>query len=86
VELNLALPLIIWNNNSLGQIRDDMIGASIPPTGVSALNPDLCAYAAACGARSTKVSSPQALTDAIRAALAADRPTLIEAVEADFLH
>ena len=86
VELKLALPLIIWNNHSLGQIRDDMIGASIPPTGVSALNPDLCAYAAACGAHSARVRSPQALTAAIRAALVADRPTLIEAVEADFLH
>ncbi|MGA3157125.1 MAG: 5-guanidino-2-oxopentanoate decarboxylase [Steroidobacteraceae bacterium] len=86
VELKLALPVIVWNNQSLGQIRDDMLGASIPPTGVSALNPDLCAYAAACGAHSVRVNSPAALTAAIRQALLAERPTLIEAAEADFLH
>jgi thiamine pyrophosphate-dependent acetolactate synthase large subunit-like protein len=63
-----------------------MLGASIPPTGVSALNPDLCAYAAACGAHSVRVNSPAALTAAIRQALLAERPTLIEAAEADFLH
>jgi 5-guanidino-2-oxopentanoate decarboxylase len=85
VELKLALPLIVWNNQSLGQIRDDMIGASIPPTGVSALNPDLCRYAEACGAYSIKVTSPQHLSAAIRQALGAERPTLIEAAEADFL-
>ena len=86
VELKLALPLIVWNNQSLGQIRDDMIGASIPPTGVSALNPDLCRYAEACGALSARVTSPAALGAAIRQALSAGRPTLIEAAEADFLH
>jgi 5-guanidino-2-oxopentanoate decarboxylase len=85
VELGLALPLIVWNNQSLGQIRDDMIGASIPPTGVSALNPDLCRYAEACGAHSRRVTTPQGLTQAIRQALGADRPTLIEAAEEDFL-
>jgi acetolactate synthase-1/2/3 large subunit/5-guanidino-2-oxopentanoate decarboxylase len=62
-----------------------MLGASIPPTGVSALNPDLCRYAEACGALGQRVRSPAALTAAIREALGADRPTLIEAVEADFL-
>ena len=31
VEANLSLPVIVWNNSALGQIRDDMIGCGHPP-------------------------------------------------------
>lgn len=33
VELELSLPVVVWNNNALGQIRDDMQAAGIPPVG-----------------------------------------------------
>src|SRR5205814_1349080 len=31
VELDLSLPLVVWNNGALGQIRDDMRAAGIAP-------------------------------------------------------
>src|SRR5256885_2829473 len=50
VELDLTLPVVVWNNGSLGQIRDDMRAAGIAPIGVVARNPDFVALAGACGA------------------------------------
>jgi len=84
VELDLSLPLVVWNNEALGQIRDDMQAAGIAPIGVVGRNPDFVALAGACGATGVRVHQPAALTEAVRAALARSGPTLIEAVAADF--
>lgn len=84
VELDLTLPIVIWNNGALGQIRDDMRAAGIAPIGVVARNPDFVALAGACGATGVRVHEATALTDALRAALARPGPTLVEAVAADF--
>jgi 5-guanidino-2-oxopentanoate decarboxylase len=84
VEANLSLPVIVWNNSALGQIRDDMIGAGIPPTDVVARNPDFVALARACGAGAVRASDAAHLTEAVRGALDAARPTLIEVPAADF--
>ena len=85
VELELSLPVVVWNNAALGQIRDDMQAAGIPPIGVVALNPDFIAVARAFGAEGTRATNAAELTEAIRHALARKGPTLIEAVEADFV-
>ncbi len=85
VELRLSLPVVIWNNAALGQIRDDMQAAGIPPVGVVALNPDFLGVARAFGAEGMRAAGPAALTEGIRGALARKGPTLIEAVETDFL-
>src|SRR5436305_363147 len=50
VELDLSLPLVVWNNSALGQIRDDMRAAGIAPIGAVARNPDFVALASARGA------------------------------------
>jgi 5-guanidino-2-oxopentanoate decarboxylase len=84
VEANLSLPLVIWNNGALGQIRDDMAAAGIPPTGVIARNPDFVALGKACGAAAVRVHDAAALADAIRVALNYAGPTLIEAVAGSF--
>jgi thiamine pyrophosphate-dependent acetolactate synthase large subunit-like protein len=84
VETTLSLPLVVWNNSALGQIRDDMIAADIPPTGVIARNPDFVALAQACGAAAVRARTAHALTEAIRVALDRPGPTLIEAVASDF--
>jgi len=84
VEAGLSLPVVVWNNSALGQIRDDMIAAGIPPTDVVARNPDFVALARACGAGAVRADNAAALTLAVRGALAAPGPTLIEAVAADF--
>jgi 5-guanidino-2-oxopentanoate decarboxylase len=78
VEVGQSLPLVVWNNGALGQIRDDMIAAGIPATAVVARTPDFAALAAACGARGVRVKTPTALTDALRTALNCSGPTLID--------
>jgi len=84
VELGISLPIVVWNNAALGQIRDDMIAADIAPIAVVARNPDFPALAAACGAHGVRVSRPVALAAAMRDALQRRGPTLIEALEAEF--
>src|SRR5271170_154072 len=84
VELDLTLPIIVWNNEALGQIRDDMRAAGIAPIGVVGRNPDFVALAGACGAAGVRVHSAGELTHAVRAALGRSGPTLVEAVAGDF--
>ena len=84
VELDLTLPVVVWNNGALGQIRDDMRAAGIAPIGVVARNPDFVALAGACGAAGVRVHDAAALAEALRAALARPGPTLLEAVAEDF--
>jgi thiamine pyrophosphate-dependent acetolactate synthase large subunit-like protein len=84
VELDLTLPVVVWNNGALGQIRDDMRAAGIAPIGVVARNPDFVALAGACGAAGVRVHDAAALAEALRAALARPGPTLLEAVAQDF--
>jgi 5-guanidino-2-oxopentanoate decarboxylase len=85
VEAGISLPIVVWNNGALGQIRDDMVAAGIPQLGVVAQNPDFVALSAACGASARRVHDPAALTEAIRSALTHPGPTLIEVVASSFL-
>ncbi|MBV8497205.1 MAG: hypothetical protein JO361_10525, partial [Gammaproteobacteria bacterium] len=84
VELELPVPIVLWNNGALGQIRDDMIAAGITPLGVVGRNPDFMALAEAYGAHAVRVRSAAALGEALAAALPRSGPTLIELVAADF--
>ena len=78
VEHRLSLPILLWNNDALGQIRDNMVDAAIQPNAVTLLNPDFQMLAKAYGARAEKPADLKALSVAIKAALKADGPTLIE--------
>ena len=82
-ELGLALPIILWNNDGLKQIQDDMKLRGIELVGVTGINPDFIALAQSCGCHALKIDSAQSFTDAIAAAFKADRPTLIEVKEFD---
>jgi 5-guanidino-2-oxopentanoate decarboxylase len=84
VELGVSLPVVVWNNGALGQIRDDMLAAGIAPIGVVARNPDFVALASACGAGAVRVSDPAQLTEALRAALSRSGPTLLEVAAEEF--
>jgi 5-guanidino-2-oxopentanoate decarboxylase len=83
-ELDLTLPIVVWNNGALGQIRDDMRAAGIAPIGVVARTPDFVALANACGAAGVRVQDAAALQGALRAALARSGPTLLEVAAAEF--
>jgi 5-guanidino-2-oxopentanoate decarboxylase len=78
VEHKLALPILLWNNDALGQIRDDMVRKGIQANAVTLRNPDFQALAKAYGARAEKPATLATLAKAIAAALEADGPTLIE--------
>ncbi len=78
VEHKQPLPILLWNNEALGQIHDSMAGAGIQPNAVNLLNPDFQALARAYGAACERPANLKALAQAIARALAADGPTLIE--------
>jgi len=82
-ELGLPLPIILWNNEGLKQIQDDMKLRDIELVGVTGINPDFIALAKSCGCHALRIDSAQGLTDAVAAAFKADRPTLIEVMEFD---
>ncbi len=78
VQENLSLPVLVWNNDALGQIRDDMKAKGIAEVGVMPRNPDFIALARAFGCRTAAVRQPAELGPAVETALAAPGPTLIE--------
>ena len=78
VELELPLPILLWNNDGLGQIRQGMVERGIPEIGVHARNPDFLALARAYGAGAVRADSLATLGAALEEALAARGPTLIE--------
>jgi 5-guanidino-2-oxopentanoate decarboxylase len=84
VEERVSLPIVVWNNSALGQIRDDMQACDIPLTGVIARNPDFQALARACAAAAVRVNDARALSEAVRGGLNRAGPTLIEAWAPDF--
>ncbi|MCB1379101.1 MAG: 5-guanidino-2-oxopentanoate decarboxylase [Alphaproteobacteria bacterium] len=77
-EHNLPLPILLWNNNALGQIRDDMVSKGIQPNAVTLKNPDFQLLAKAYKCRAERPKSLGNLARAIEEALQADGPTLIE--------
>jgi 5-guanidino-2-oxopentanoate decarboxylase len=78
VELKQGLPIFLWNNDALGQIRDDMVMKGIQPNAVSLRNPDFQALARAYGCGAEMPRSLDGLRAAIARALKANTPTLIE--------
>lgn len=59
-ELDSPLVVLLWNNDALGQIRDDMLGLDIEPIGVLPRNPDFAGLGRAFGCT---VRQPQSLDD-----------------------
>ena len=82
-ELGLPLPIILWNNDGLKQIQDDMVLRGIGLVGVTGINPDFMALAQACRCNATRARTAEELRTALQDAFAADRPTLIEVGEQD---
>lgn len=81
VENRLPMAIILWNNDSLAQIRDGMIVRDIPTIGVNQHNPDFLGIASAYGCHTARPDSLAGLIEAVRAAHTADGPTVIEVRE-----
>ena len=82
VELELTLPIILWDNGKLGEIEDSMIRAQIAPNAVVQRNPDFVKLAEAYGAAAARPATLSQMQDAVKTALATKGPTLIH-VSAD---
>src|SRR5262249_1062002 len=82
VELELTLPILLWNNDALGQIAGDMKGRGIPEIAVKARNPDFQALARAFHCRARRPASLAQLTPSLSESFRAEGPTLIEVQQA----
>jgi 5-guanidino-2-oxopentanoate decarboxylase len=78
VEERLALPVIVWNNDALKEIVDQMDRRQIPRIGVEPKSPDFIGLAQSLGCHAVLAGSADHLAQSARNALVADRPTLIE--------
>ena len=81
VEEGLAIPIVLWNNDSLAMIRDGMVKRGIPPIGVNPRNPDFIRIAEGFGCHGVRPDSLAAFASAVDDALRACVPTLIEVRE-----
>jgi 5-guanidino-2-oxopentanoate decarboxylase len=87
VENRLPLAIVLWNNDSLAQIRDGMKSRGIPTIGVDQLNPDFIGLARAYGCATAEPKSLAEFEASLTTAFAGDRPTLIQLREdAPFLN
>ena len=77
-ELGQPLLILLWNNDALGQIRDDMVRKGIQPNAVTLKNPDFQALAKAYGLGAERPRSLDELNATITRALKARGPTVIE--------
>ena len=82
VELNLALPILVWNNQGYGEIKKYMVDRDIQPIGVDIYTPDFIAIARGFGCAAQKISSKAEFIEALRSASSASVPTLIDIPEA----
>ncbi|MEO0568871.1 MAG: 5-guanidino-2-oxopentanoate decarboxylase [Pseudomonadota bacterium] len=77
VEHGLPLPIFLWDNGKLKEIEDSMVRSQIAPNAVVARNPDFVALAKAYGAQASAPETLEEMTQAVKLAFEADRPTLI---------
>ena len=80
-ELGLPIPIVVWSNGGLKQITDDMVSQGMEPLGTGGVNPDFIMLAESMGANGARPGSVTAFEAALKSALVADRPTVIELVE-----
>ena len=78
-ELGLSLPILLWDNNALGEIRDNMVSAQISPVAVTLKNPEWRHLAAAYGCGYAEPASLADLSRTIVSAFSAGHPTIIRA-------
>ncbi|AYF85860.1 5-guanidino-2-oxopentanoate decarboxylase [Pseudomonas sp. DY-1] len=77
-ELDSPLVVLLWNNDALGQIRDDMQALDIEPVGVLPRNPDFAALARAFGCTVMQPRSLDELERDLRTGFDHPGVTLIE--------
>ncbi|HEU0222441.1 MAG TPA: 5-guanidino-2-oxopentanoate decarboxylase [Paracoccaceae bacterium] len=77
-ELRLPVPILLWNNRGYGEIKQYMADRGIPQIGVDIYTPDFQTIARGFGCHALKAEGWAHLGDALREAVRADGPTIIE--------
>lgn len=77
VQLDVSLPILLWDNHTLKEVADEITARGISSEVPRVDNPNFCALAKAYGAHSVKPSSLAALAEAVNSAFVARGPTLI---------
>ena len=80
-ELGLNIKVVLWNNDTLEQIKDDMVAADITPIGVRQTNPDFRLLAQACGWQYGNVDRLEELAPGLARAFARKGPYLLQVNE-----
>jgi 5-guanidino-2-oxopentanoate decarboxylase len=76
-ELDLPLPIIIWENGGLKQIQDDLDARGIERVGVEGANPDFELLARAFGCHAVRPDGLEAFQAAVVRAFQSKKPTVI---------
>jgi len=85
VEARLPVTLLLWNNHRYEMIAQNFEAAGMQPIACDIHTPDFLAIARAYGCRALRVHNHEELATALREAQQHEVPTLIEALESDFL-
>ena len=83
IQSGVGFPLIVVNDNAFGAVRFFQRRFYKNEYQVSLTNPDFVSLAQAFGAKSTRVDSPEGLSEALEAAMKSEEMWLIE-LEAAF--
>jgi len=76
-ELNICLPIIVWDNGGYKQIQDDMDANNVRRIGVEGLNPNFVTLAEACHCKGVVCHTFDEFDSAFIAALEDKCPTVI---------
>lgn len=77
IELKMSLPIVIWNNDGFGMIRDGMDAWGIPRIAADPLTPDFIKLADAFGCEARQPSDGDQFRAAVSEAFTTPGPTLI---------
>ncbi len=77
VELELTLPIILWDNSKLGEIADSMVAAQIAPNAVTLMNPKFADFARSFGAAAATPETLEEIAPTLEKAFNHKGPTLI---------
>ncbi|GAA2015587.1 pyruvate dehydrogenase [Catenulispora yoronensis] len=80
VAYELPIKIVVFDNGRLGMVKLEQEQGGLPEFGTELANPDLAAVAAAVGIPGARVTDPGDLEAAVRTALAAPGPYLLDVV------
>ncbi len=83
VELELSVPILLWNNQGYGEIKKYMLERGIPTIGVDIYTPNFQMIAKGFGCHSSVAESFDHLRDLLVKANGSNVPTLIEINDSD---